>query len=71
MFICINAVALAFIIFAYSRMLREIRLSGVALRSTQDRQERAVAMRFSIIVLTDCLCWVPVILVKLTALAGK
>ncbi|XP_044739082.1 relaxin receptor 2 [Chrysoperla carnea] len=70
MFILINTIALIFIIYSYSRMLQEIRISGVALRSTQETHERAVALRFSVIVLTDCLCWVPVIFVKITALSG-
>lgn len=53
-------------------MIREIRASGVACRSTRQSQDRdKVAQRFGIIVLTDCLCWVPVILVKLAALSGK
>lgn len=72
MFILLNAVALMFISYAYLRMINEIRASGVACRSTRQNQERdKVAQRFGIIVLTDCLCWVPVILVKLIALSGK
>lgn len=53
-------------------MINEIRASGVACRSTRQNQDRdKVAQRFGIIVLTDCLCWVPVILVKVVALSGK
>ncbi|XP_048507412.1 relaxin receptor 2 isoform X3 [Athalia rosae] len=70
MFILVNTVALVFIIYAYVRMLREIKISSVALRSTQESQERAVAQRFGVIVATDCLCWVPIIAVKLVALTG-
>lgn len=52
-------------------MINEIKASGVACRSTQHSQERdKVAQRFGIIVFTDCLCWVPVIIVKLIALSG-
>lgn len=72
MFILLNALALAFICYAYLRMINEIRASGVACRSTRQSQERdKVAQRFGIIVFTDCLCWVPVIIVKLAALYGK
>ncbi|VEN63127.1 unnamed protein product [Callosobruchus maculatus] len=71
MFILINTMALIFISYAYLRMINEIRASGVACRSTRQSQDRdKVAQRFGIIVLTDCLCWVPVIAVKLIALAG-
>ncbi|XP_060534000.1 relaxin receptor 2 isoform X2 [Cylas formicarius] len=71
MFIMVNAMALVFISYAYLRMIQEIRASGVACRSTRQSRDRdKVAQRFGIIVLTDCLCWVPVIVVKLVALAG-
>lgn len=71
MFIAINAASLAFIFWAYVRMFGTIRSSAVAVRSTQRRDDRALAQRFAIIVATDCLCWLPVILVKLLALFGK
>lgn len=72
MFVFVNALALVFICYAYLRMINEIRASGVACRSTQQSRERdKVAQRFGIIVFTDCLCWVPVIVVKLTALGGN
>ncbi|KAF2879524.1 hypothetical protein ILUMI_26646, partial [Ignelater luminosus] len=71
MFIFVNTLALIFICYAYCRMIREIRASGVACRSTRQSQDRdKVAQRFGVIVLTDCLCWVPIILVKLAALSG-
>jgi hypothetical protein len=70
MFIAMNTVALLFISCAYWRMHRAVRSSGLSLRSTQDRHDQALAQRFFIIVATDCLCWIPVIGVKLAALAG-
>jgi len=70
MFIALNTVALLFISCAYWRMHRAVRSSGLSLRSTQDRHDQALAQRFCIIVATDCLCWIPVIGVKLAALAG-
>ncbi|XP_044260408.1 relaxin receptor 2 [Tribolium madens] len=71
MFMLVNALALTFICYAYMRMINEIIASGVACRSTRQSQERdKVAQRFGIIIFTDCLCWVPVIVVKLVALAG-
>lgn len=72
MFILINTLALAFICYAYMRMINEIRASGVACRSTRQSQDREkVAQRFGIIVFTDSLCWVPVIVVKILALSGN
>ncbi|CAH0558040.1 unnamed protein product [Brassicogethes aeneus] len=71
MFILVNAFALVFISYAYVRMINEIKASGVACRSTRQSEERdKVAQRFGIIVLTDSLCWVPIIIVKLVALFG-
>jgi hypothetical protein len=70
MFIVVNTVALVFISCSYWRMLRVVRSSGLSLRSTQERQDHALAQRFLVIVATDCLCWIPVIGVKLAALAG-
>lgn len=70
MFIVLNTMALVFISCSYWRMLRAVRSSGLSLRSTQERQDHALAQRFVVIVATDCLCWIPVIGVKLAALAG-
>jgi hypothetical protein len=70
MFVVLNTVALVFISCSYWRMLRAVRSSGLSLRSTQERQDQALAQRFVVIVVTDCLCWIPVIGVKLAALAG-
>nr|XP_022907061.1 G-protein coupled receptor GRL101-like [Onthophagus taurus] len=71
MFVIINSLALVFIIYAYARMIHEIETSGLACRSTQQSKDRdKVAKRFGIIVLTDCLCWVPIIIVKIAALLG-
>lgn len=71
MFIMVNTLALLFIFYAYSRMIQEIQSSTLACRSTRQSQDRdSVAKRFGVIVLTDCMCWVPVIIVKLAALSG-
>ncbi|KAK4887781.1 hypothetical protein RN001_004052 [Aquatica leii] len=71
MFVFVNTIALVFICYAYCRMIREIRASTIACRSTRQSQDRdKVAQRFGVIILTDCLCWVPVICVKLAALSA-
>ncbi|KAG4074710.1 hypothetical protein HA402_008808, partial [Bradysia odoriphaga] len=70
LFICVNTMALLFIVFSYVRMLRAIRGSGEAMRSTVSGRENAVATRFAIIVMTNCCCWLPIVIVKLVALCG-
>lgn len=52
-------------------MLKAIRDSGGAMRSTLSSRESVVATRFAIIVITDCACWLPIIIVKLAALSGN
>uniref|UniRef100_A0A7G3AZ36 Putative relaxin receptor 2 n=1 Tax=Lutzomyia longipalpis TaxID=7200 RepID=A0A7G3AZ36_LUTLO len=69
-FIVVNTVSLVFIGTSYVKMLRAIRSSGSAMRSSLSGRENVVARRFAIIVATDCACWLPVIVVKIAALAG-
>ncbi|KAM7350280.1 G-protein coupled receptor GRL101-like [Cochliomyia hominivorax] len=70
LFICINTFSLVFILISYVRMLQAIKDSGGGIRSTISGREGVVATRFAIIITTDCACWMPVIIVKLLALAG-
>ncbi|KAH7947723.1 hypothetical protein HPB52_015360 [Rhipicephalus sanguineus] len=44
--------------------------SKVGLRSTQQLQDRAIAKRFAFIVGTDFLCWMPIVFIKIIAIAG-
>jgi len=60
-FILLNGLVFSFILYAYWKMLRVIRTSSVNVRTNQQRQDGILAMRFSIIVLTDFFCWAPVI----------
>ncbi|KAM7350281.1 lutropin-choriogonadotropic hormone receptor-like [Cochliomyia hominivorax] len=70
LFICINTFSLVFILISYIKMLKAIKVSGGGIRSTINGRESVVATRFAIIITTDCACWLPVIIVKLLALAG-
>ncbi|XP_053679958.1 relaxin receptor 2-like [Anopheles nili] len=70
LFILVNTVSLLFIGISYLRMLQAIRVSRNETRNTLNCREKVVARRFAIIVATDCVCWMPVIVVKLVALAG-
>ena len=72
MFICVNTVSLLFIGASYLKMLRAIKqTSAEAMRPTLSGRENVVARRFAVIVATDCACWLPIILVKMAALAGE
>uniref|UniRef100_A0A182P9T3 G-protein coupled receptors family 1 profile domain-containing protein n=1 Tax=Anopheles epiroticus TaxID=199890 RepID=A0A182P9T3_9DIPT len=70
LFILVNTVSLLFIGISYLRMLQAIRVSRNETRNTLNCREKVVARRFAIIVATDCVCWMPVIVVKLVALAA-
>ncbi|OXA60100.1 Relaxin receptor 1 [Folsomia candida] len=70
LFVVINSFAFAFICYAYYKMLRIIQTSTTSIRSTQQKQDGMLAMRFGIVVLTDFLCWAPVIVSKTLAMLG-
>ncbi|XP_064083928.1 relaxin receptor 1-like [Macrobrachium nipponense] len=69
-FIGLNLMAFMFIAYAYCRMVFAIHESQMSLRSTQEKQDRILVKRFAFIVGTDFLCWMPVIIIKVMALAG-
>ncbi|CAG2168232.1 unnamed protein product [Oppiella nova] len=70
LFCGINSVAFAFITYAYISMSSTITSSAVGLRTTQQKQDRNIAKRCGFIVATDCLCWMPIVVIKVLALAG-
>ncbi|CAG7830412.1 unnamed protein product [Allacma fusca] len=70
LFVILNSTAFSFICFAYWRMLRIIRSSSLTIRSTQQKQDTLLAKRFGLVVLTDFLCWAPVIIAKTLAMSG-
>ncbi|XP_070568597.1 relaxin receptor 2-like [Ptychodera flava] len=69
-FTFINLVAFLFIAFAYAAMFNAIRQSRTNIRSTTENQDYMLAKRFTLIVATDFVCWMPIIILKLVALAG-
>ena len=71
LFIVLNTIVFTFILYAYWRMLRIIQNSSVNVRTNQQKQDGILAMRFSLIVLTDFLCWAPVITAKSLAMCGN
>ena len=70
-FVVFNLVAFMFISYAYLMMFVTIRKSNLAMRSTKKNQDWALVKRFTLIVATDLLCWMPIIVVKFIALGGK
>ena len=71
LFIGVNTSAFTFIVYAYVRMLLVIRSSKLSLRSTQGNLDQSLVQRFFLIVLTDFLCWMPIIVIKVLSLSGE
>ncbi|KAH9381845.1 hypothetical protein HPB48_020006 [Haemaphysalis longicornis] len=69
-FCTVNSIAFSFIAYAYLSMFVTITRSNVGLRSTQQLHDRAIAKRFAFIVGTDVLCWMPIVIIKIIAIAG-
>ncbi|XP_022100794.1 relaxin receptor 2-like isoform X2 [Acanthaster planci] len=69
-FVVFNLVAFTFISYAYLMMFMTIRRSNLAMRSTKKNQDWALVKRFTLIVATDFVCWMPIIIVKFVALGG-
>lgn len=70
-FLAVNSAAFVFILYAYVVMFSSITDSRLNLRSTQQLQDRAIAKRFAFIVATDFLCWMPIAIIKIVAIASK
>lgn len=71
LFVVLNSIAFSFICYAYWRMLRIIQASSTTLRTNQQNQDNLLAMRFGLVVVTDFLCWAPVIVARILAMSGK
>ncbi|XP_076330875.1 uncharacterized protein LOC143236475 [Tachypleus tridentatus] len=70
LFCGLNTMAFVFIAYAYVTMFFTISASKIGLRSTQQQQDKTIAKRFAFIIGTDFVCWIPVVVIKLVALAG-
>jgi len=71
LFVLLNTLVFVFIFYAYWKMLLTIRQSAMALRTNQENQDGILATRFSLVVLTDFLCWGPIILTRIVAMTGE
>ncbi|KAJ8027076.1 hypothetical protein HOLleu_32111 [Holothuria leucospilota] len=69
-FVIANLLSFLFIVWAYIRMFTTIHRSNLAARSTKVSQDYALLKRFTIIVATDFLCWMPIIIVKFVTYGG-
>ncbi|XP_055888379.1 relaxin receptor 1-like isoform X2 [Biomphalaria glabrata] len=70
LFLGINFGSFGFIAYAYVAMFYAIHLSALPLRTSRESKERFLVKRFFFIVITDFLCWVPIIIIKILALGG-
>lgn len=71
LFLGLNLTAFIFISYAYIMMFVAIKKSTALLRSTNRCQQTIFVKRFFLIVITDLACWVPIMVIKIAALAGK
>ncbi|GIY32669.1 relaxin receptor 1 [Caerostris darwini] len=71
-FFGINFSAVMLIIFLYASMFITIKRDRESARPVilKKHEDTVLAFRFFFIVLTDSLCWIPIVIIKLLALAG-
>ncbi|XP_064489436.1 relaxin receptor 1-like isoform X2 [Ornithodoros turicata] len=70
MFCTVNSISFTFITYAYFTMFFAITDSRIGLRSTQQQQDCIIAKRFAFIVGTNFFCWMPIVIMKIAAIAG-
>ena len=71
LFIGLYCVGFIVISYAYTRMLVTLKLSQLSLRSTRGSQDTYLVQRFFFIVFTDCVCWMPIVVIKCLSLSGN
>ncbi len=69
-FLALNFVSLSVIFVSYLWMFIVARQTRAAAHAQEMRNDRAMARRMTLIVLTDFCCWVPIILLGLASLSG-
>ena len=70
-FIGLNFVSFVYILVAYIVMFITVKNTSRKVRSTKMKRESQMARRMFFIILTDFLCWMPVILIGLLSVLGK
>ncbi|XP_033123800.1 relaxin receptor 1-like isoform X2 [Anneissia japonica] len=69
LFVGLNSVFFLFVVYAYIAMFVMIRRSD-DVRSTKKSQDSAILVRFTLLVFTDMLCWLPICVIKVLAISG-
>lgn len=66
----LNLVAFLIIVFSYASMFYNIQRTGTQTTkySNHIKNEVTIAKRFSSIVITDSLCWIPIFILKILSL---
>ena len=70
-FIGLNFVSFVYILVAYIVMFMTVKNTSKKVGSTSMKRESQMARRMLFIILTDFLCWMPVILIGLLSVLGK
>ena len=70
-FIALNFASFVYILTAYIVMFFSVRNVAKNIRSTHISRESQMARRMAFIILTDFLCWMPVIVIGMLSLIGK
>ena len=70
-FIALNFASFIYILIAYIVMFFTVKAVSKQVRSTNMNRESQMARRMVFIILTDFLCWMPVIVIGLLCLLGK
>ena len=70
-FIGLNFVSFVYILVAYIVMFMSVKSASKKVRSTNMKRESQMARRMLFIILTDFLCWMPVILIGVLSILGK
>ena len=70
-FVVLNFISFVYILFAYIAMFFTVKGVAKQVRSTNMNRESQMARRMMFIILTDFLCWMPVIVIGLLSILGK
>ena len=70
-FIALNFASFVYILIAYIVMFFTVKRVSKNVRSTNMNRESQMARRMVFIILTDFLCWMPVIIIGILSLTGK
>ncbi|KXJ08061.1 G-protein coupled receptor GRL101 [Exaiptasia diaphana] len=70
LFLAFPFVAFTFMLIAYIAIIKTVQKSANAVRSTAVNRESSLAKRVVFVILTDFLCWMPVIIISFLSITG-